>query len=183
MFEQMADRRNVFVSYARADGERVATTLRTRLEQTLPMFKFWQDRSEMVGGFPWWSQIAAAIDEARCVLLVMTPAAMQSDSVRNEWQYARAQGVYVCPIRDPDNEKLAEFFPHLPRWMGKRHFRDSVSEWDQLVKEVANPPTEPRVLFMSPEQPKHFIQRPAEFERLKNLLLDAATQGARSRSL
>src|ERR1035441_9984088 len=104
----MLSKPSVFISYARDDGEKFATNLRERLEKALPQFEFWQDRSSMQGGLPWWVQIAGAIERAHCLILVMTPAAMASSSVRDELSYARRQGVYVCPVKGAPDDVLKD---------------------------------------------------------------------------
>ena len=86
----------VFISYARSDGEQFATQLRKRLEaKHIPL---WHDRVGMEGGRDWWQQITQALDVVEFMLLVMTPAAMQSEIVRKQWRYARQQGVCVYPV-------------------------------------------------------------------------------------
>ena len=91
----------VYISYARSDGEPFATQLRQRLEaEHIPL---WQDRVGLEGGKDWWLQITEALDKVEFLVLVMTPAAMQSETVRKEWQYARQQGVCVYPVKgEPD---------------------------------------------------------------------------------
>jgi hypothetical protein len=91
----------VFLSYARADGEPFATQLRQRLEaEHIPL---WQDRVSMEGGRDWWQQITEALDVVEFMVLVMTHAAIESETVRKEWRYARQQGVCVYPVKgEPD---------------------------------------------------------------------------------
>ena len=95
----MAERPTVFISYARKDGEVFATKLRKRLETEHPEISLWQDRTRMEGGVGWWRQITEALDKARFLVLVMTPAAMQSTISRKEWRYARQQGLCVYPVK------------------------------------------------------------------------------------
>lgn len=79
----------VFISYARTDGEPFATRLRQRLEaEHIPL---WQDRVGLEGGKDWWLQITDALEKVEFLVLVMTPAAMLSETVRKEWRYARQQ--------------------------------------------------------------------------------------------
>ena len=92
-----AESPRVFISYARSDGEPFATDLRQRLlAEHIPL---WQDRVGMEGGRDWWQQITEALDQVEFMVLVMTPAAMQSPMVRKEWRYARQQGVCVYPVK------------------------------------------------------------------------------------
>jgi hypothetical protein len=80
----MQGKPKIFISYAREDGEKFATDLLNRLQLAFPQFDFWQDRSAMQGGLPWWVQIAGAIEHAHALILVITPAAMRSASVKAE---------------------------------------------------------------------------------------------------
>lgn len=81
----------IFISYARRDGKHFAGKLRDRLErESIPC---WKDIVGMEGGRDWWIQIQDAINNVEFLVLVMTPAAMQSKTVRKEWRYARQQGV------------------------------------------------------------------------------------------
>lgn len=61
----LASSPRVFLSYARKDGEDFATALRRRLSAEEPQITLWQDRAEMEGGVGWWTQIEAALDQAR----------------------------------------------------------------------------------------------------------------------
>ncbi len=112
------ERRAIFISYAREDGERFASSLRERLEKEAPdAGTIWQDRARMEGGRPWWLQIAGALDAARYLVSVMTPKAVESPVVRQEWEYARKQGVCLYPVI------AAPFdFEALPPWMARLHF-------------------------------------------------------------
>jgi hypothetical protein len=95
----------VFLSYARADGETPAAELRERLAREAPDVEIKQDRLFLEGGIGWWKQITDAIDSAEFLVLVMTPAAIESGNVQREWRYARQQGVCVYPVKGaPDAE-------------------------------------------------------------------------------
>ena len=88
----------VFISYARTDGEQFAAELRQRLEaEDIPL---WQDRVGLEGGKDWWLQIKEALDVVEFMVLVMTPVAMQSKMVREEWRYARQQGYASIQSRE-----------------------------------------------------------------------------------
>jgi hypothetical protein len=55
-------------------------------EEGIPL---WQDRVRMEGGRNWWLQITEALKEVGFMVLVMTPNALCSPSIRKEWRYAR----------------------------------------------------------------------------------------------
>src|SRR6266852_5813508 len=156
----------VFISYARSDGERFAAQLRQRLEaEYIPL---WQDRVGMEGERDWWQQITEALDVVEFMLLVMTPAAMQSETVRKEWRYARQQGVCVYPvIGEPDLD-----FNSLPHWMRSAHFYDLAYEWQKLLNDLNTRCLLARVPFMVEDLPADYVPRPQEFEALIEKLLD-----------
>jgi WD40 repeat protein len=156
----------VFISYARSDGEELARELAQRLErEDIPI---WQDRLKMEGGRDWWLQITDALNEVEFMVLVMTPAAMRSEIVRKEWQYARQQGVCVYPIQGIKGLQFEE----LPRWMRNVHFYDINLEWTKLVQDLKSPCETPRVPFMVEALPDDFVSRAGQLGELASLLLD-----------
>jgi hypothetical protein len=101
----------------------------------------------------------------------MTPSAMQSETVRKEWRYAPQQGVCVYPVKAAPDSQLQ--FAQLPRWMSKAHFFDIEKEWEGFLAHLRKGCDTPRVPFMAPDLPETFVERPNEFGRLKDLLLNA----------
>ncbi len=166
---QSHQRSGVFLSYARADGEHSAEALRQRLNQQAPDIVIKQDRLLLEGGIGWWKQLTEAIDSVEFLILLMTPAAMQSPMVAKEWRYARQQGVCVYPVKAAPDSEL--HFDQLPRWMSKAHFFDLDKEWDTFIAHLHKGCDKPRVPFMPPDLPENFVNRPDEFNRLKSLLL------------
>ncbi|MBV8629417.1 MAG: TIR domain-containing protein, partial [Silvibacterium sp.] len=164
-------RSGVFLSYARKDGEPFADALRERLRQKAPDIDIKQDRILLEGGVGWWKQLTDAIDSVEFLVLVMTPSAMHSETVRKEWRYARQQGVCVYPVKAAPDSELK--FSELPQWMQKAHFFDIDKEWESFVAHLRKGCDSPRVPFMAPDLPENFVERPNEFGQLKNLLLSA----------
>jgi hypothetical protein len=159
-----------FLSYARADGEEFAAALRARLEAEQPHLSLWQDRDRMEGGIGWWRQITEAIDRVEFLIMVMTPAALSSETTRREWRYARQQGVRVCPVMGVRVDQLP--IHTLPGWMRKAHFYDLDKEWPTFVSFLNSTRRENRVPFMPPDLRSDFVSRPSEFEALLSALLD-----------
>ncbi len=164
-------RTGVFLSYARKDGEQFAGALRERLRTKAPDIPIKQDRLLLEGGVGWWKQLTEAIDSVEFLVLVMTPSAMQSETVRKEWRYARQQGICVYPVKAAPDSELQ--ISQLPRWMNKAHFFDIEKEWESFLAHLRKGCDTSRVPFMAPDLPDTFVQRPEEFGRLKNLLLIA----------
>ena len=155
----------VFLSYSRADEE-YATRLRTRLEAEAPDVSLWQDRTRMEGGIGWWQQVKDALEHVEFMVLVMSPATLDSETVRKEWRHARQQGVCIYPVKAADFE-----FARLPRWMSSVHFFDLEKEWPTFLQYLRSPALPQRVPFMAPDLPANFVNRPLEFTTLRDRLL------------
>ena len=160
----------VFISYARKDGEAFATALRRRIETTEPEITLWHDRAQMEGGVGWWKQIEEALDKVKFLVIVMTPAAMSSESTRREWRYARQKGVIVYPVKGASDSELD--YASLPTWMQKAHFFDIHEEWQTFTNYLKSDRQPTHVPFMAPDLPRGFVQRPREFEAILSLVLD-----------
>ncbi len=91
----------VFISYARADGEAFATTLFDKLTAELGEGTILRDRRNVEGGKPWWKQLKEMLDSVRFLVLIATPAALASENVEDEWNYAREQGLCIYPVQIP----------------------------------------------------------------------------------
>ena len=161
----------IFISYARSDGEEFARNLCRRLVEE-NRFSIWQDRAEMEGGKNWWQQIVEALknEYIEYMVLVMTPAAMGSDTVRREWRLARQEGVYVVPyIASPDLD-----INTLPKWMSAPHFVNPAipEQWTRFIRTLESPCNEQRVAFMVEDLPEDFVMRSREFDQLITNLLN-----------
>jgi len=168
-----ADNPRIFISYSRQDGEDFATDLRQKLIAIFGEDQLWQDRAKMEGGVGWWSQIEQALEAVEFMVLVATPEAMKSPIVAKEWRRARQEGVCVYPVQVPG---LPIDFKTFPRWMADSHFYNLDKEWDTFVNYLKSPCTAVKVPFMPPPLPEHFVERPGEFNALRDLLLDADRQ-------
>jgi WD40 repeat protein len=165
-------RHGAFISYARADGEPAAKALQARLAADAPDIPAWLDRYEIEGGVGWWTQIEKELDRAEFLLLLMTPAAMQSENTSREWRSARQRGVCVYPIKGVD----ALDFDVLPNWMRKAHFYDPDTEWPKLLAHLRRGCVQTRVPFMAPPLPPSFVARHRETEALIDLLRARGTR-------
>jgi hypothetical protein len=84
-----------FISYAREDKEFVLK-LATRLRGE--GVEVWLDKLELVAGQQWDREIEEALEACRGMLVVMSPEAMASKNVRDEWSYALDEEKLVVPI-------------------------------------------------------------------------------------
>ena len=93
----MPDAPRVFISYARADS----TSFVNRLEQDLKAQQFdpWVDRRKLEGGAAWLAAIQQAIDDCQAMVVVLSPAAVQSQYVHLEYHYAQEEGKLVIPVQ------------------------------------------------------------------------------------
>lgn len=162
-------RQGAFISYARTDGEPAARALQERLRQDAPDIPTWLDRLELEGGVGWWSQIEQELDRAEFLLIVMTPAAMQSANTRREWRAARQRGVCVYPVKGCADAELD--YASLPNWMQKAHFYDPDIEWQKLIAHLRRGCVATRVPFMVPAVSAAVIERPRETRALLQALL------------
>jgi WD40 repeat protein len=172
----MAVRNGVFISYARKDGESFAASLRERFVADAPDICVAQDRILLEGGDGWWKQLTEAIDRSEFLILVMTPASVSSDSVAKEWRYARQRGVCVYPVLGAPAQAL--FRRPLPKWMSDSHFYDIDKEWNTLIGHIRAGCRAKYVPFMAPDLPSTYVQRPAEYQALKELILSAEGETA-----
>jgi hypothetical protein len=168
--KQSGRQARVFISYARNDGKEFANNLRARLEaEGIPI---WQDRTGMEGGRDWWLQIVEALNHVEFMVLVMTPAALQSTMVRREWRYARQQGVCVYPVQ----AALQLDFSQLPRWMRSVHFYDLNAEWPKFVNDLNTRCQQLHVPFMVEDLPTDFVDRPQVLNALLGTILDGSLE-------
>jgi hypothetical protein len=182
---QMQGKPRVFISYCRSDGTMFATKLRQRLERRHSEIALWQDVISERGGSDWWLQITQALDQVEYMVLVLTPDAMKSPTVRKEWRYARQEGVCVYPIQG--SSKLD--FSSLPRWIRDQHIDDigydaerkkftAPGQWQKFINNLNTPCETPRVPFMADDLPENFVERPCEFHQLVDLLRDVKREEA-----
>lgn len=145
--------------------------LRRRLETTLGKDNLWQDRTRLEGGVNWWNQITEALEVVQFMVLIATPAAMQSAIVTKEWRYARQKGVCVYPVRVPDQPIDVG---SLPSWMKSLHFYTLEKEWDNFLIHLQSNCHAENLPFMPLDLPSHHIIREREFAILKAKIIDIA---------
>lgn len=86
----------IFISYSRQDE-----TLVRKLAQSLQAdnFDIWLDVLNISSGEKWANAIQQGLDDSDAMVLVITPTAMESNQVANEWQYYLEENKPVIPIR------------------------------------------------------------------------------------
>jgi hypothetical protein len=86
--------RQVFISYARSDAERVDALVKG-LRQL--RYDVWLDE-ELTGGQAWWDAILSQIRASSAVLVAVSPSALESVAVRQEYEYGHATGRPLLPV-------------------------------------------------------------------------------------
>jgi WD40 repeat protein len=159
----------VFLSYSRKDGLEVARRLQAILEaEGLSLYR---DLSDLDGGEDWWRQVETAIKGVEHVVLVLTPQALQSRYVRDEWKLARQEGKAVWPVSGPGELD----FSHLPHWMARanRHDIHIPESRNRLILGLSGPAREKRVPFMADPLPAGFVARPEKLAEIKRKILNS----------
>jgi hypothetical protein len=75
----------IFISHAAGDGE-LASQLSDRLSQA--GFVAWDAAKEIAPGDNWAKEIGRALDESDVIVALITPGALQSQSLQGDIQYA-----------------------------------------------------------------------------------------------
>ena len=162
----------VFLSYGRADDEQFVAALQRQLAGR--GIGVWWDRAEMPSrGLTFLQEIRDAVAVAERLVLVVGPAALRSDYVRAEWQYALALSKPVIPVL-----RIGEM-EALPPEVGRVHCidaratRPAQDAFDELARVLGEPlPLLGAFLTPIPALPPYFQPRTAEMSRLAELLLE-----------
>jgi len=127
----------VFISYSRRDAsavDRVAAELERR------GFRVWVDRSGLVGGADWTTEIVGAIREADAFVVVLTRSSIASEDVANEVHLAGERKLPVFPVLLEAVEIPETLAYHLA---GRQRFDlggdDARFEVDRLVRAIGSP--------------------------------------------
>lgn len=84
-----------FLSYSRKDKQ-TAITLRDDL--AFRGISVWMDLQDIPLGAAWASEIEAAITDCECFLLLMTPASLESEYVKYEYEFAMKRQKKIIPL-------------------------------------------------------------------------------------
>lgn len=134
---------DIFLSYKRED-EVFAGTLAHALEQS--GYSVWWDRS-LLAGNSWRSQIRAAIDRSRVMIVIWTPASAgpDGDFVRDEAGLGKQRGVLI-PVHMEDTELPLGFgelqSTDLRQWRGSRRdifYKDLTASIDAKLQGLPLP--------------------------------------------
>ena len=85
-----------FISYSKKDSSSFAIKLATALKER--GFKVWLDQLDIKGGLIWDTAIQKALDEAGCVIILLSESSVSSNNVLDEASYALNRKKKVIPI-------------------------------------------------------------------------------------
>jgi CRP-like cAMP-binding protein len=86
----------IFVSYARTDEAFVTRLANSLIKQNIDV---WLDRYRIQPAKSWARQIGKALDDCQVMMLVLSPGAVASDNVEDEWNYYLDQKRPVVVVR------------------------------------------------------------------------------------
>src|SRR3974390_1880962 len=105
----------IFISYARKDGADLAQRLQSDLSKK--GFDAWLDTQRSRGGATWTRETEAALDQANCVLALLSHGSYISETCRSEQLRALRKGTCVIPLKaQPDTE--------IPLHLEAKNYRD-----------------------------------------------------------
>lgn len=167
----------IFISYSRSN-EVFAEKLESDLHEQ--GFEPWRDREDMQIGEDWWRQIQQSIDRADVMILCLSPEALKSSVVHDEWRYAKGKGVRVIPVVATNID-----YDILPRWANRvdiADFRDEVQGAERtrtrFFQQLREPYKRHKAVFMDGPHfdPNRFIMRQEEYDALHSALIDQTGQ-------
>jgi hypothetical protein len=96
--------KHVFLSYSRSDAEVMRRVRDTLQEEGLAV---WTDETLTPGTPSWQAAIETALEDAGCVVVLLSPDARKSQWVANELSFATAQDVSIFPVLVRGDDKDA----------------------------------------------------------------------------
>jgi len=170
----MSDLPHIFISYARKDGRELALRLHDDLLKH--NYDVWLDTAEIEGGASWSHEIEAAIDRCNVALALLSKGSYLSEICRAEQLRSLRRDKRVIPLLVQANSDRPLYLEHL-------NFRD-FSEASQyatmlqtLLGDIKGGETRPlpakhlTTFNNAPPLPPTFVNRPDEFERLRQAIV------------
>lgn len=104
-----AGRLSIFVSYSREDWPEYVEPLVNRLRQA--GFGVWVDQYLIRGGQDWLDEINQALESSDCLVLCVSPAALESKYVKIEYRYFLTEDKPILPLMCRPAKLPAELRP------------------------------------------------------------------------
>jgi WD40 repeat protein len=161
---------SLFISYAREDDEPFVEKLYQDIKEK--GFEIWWDRAAMKNrGRTFLQEIRDAIEDSDLLIAVIGPKAIESDSVRYEWEHAFLFSKGVIPILRmgdytllvPEMSKL-----HCPDFREGRPYEEALEELIRLLKEPI-PSLGP--IIGVPSLPPNHLPRKKDLNIIKEMVL------------
>ncbi|MBN1249372.1 MAG: TIR domain-containing protein, partial [Anaerolineae bacterium] len=178
--------KRLFLSYAWKDDAQFVEHLYRALSAA--GYTVWWDRARLVNrGTPIVQELRDAIFESTDRFLpVIGPAALVSEMVQQEWQYARDICLTITPIiRLGANDDVPPDFRRF-LWSDFRHLEEGTesfaAEYGNLLRIISKPPHPAGPLFRVPGRPQPFIPRADVVEDIKEELLCGVSRRRRTSS-
>ncbi len=162
----------VFIAYHIDDGRNLSAKARNTLQAK--GVSVWKDLIPQQGQRDWLQQVTQAIERVDFLVLIMTPAAVESRLMRRLWRMAHQGGTCIYPVTEADNID----FSLLPRWIRQVHFYNLQLEWPKLIHSLNGKCRTPRIPFMADDLPDDFVNRPKEMDTLVSYLFDPQREEA-----
>ena len=121
-------------------------------------------------------QVLRAIKRVKHLVLILSRRALASDWVKREWTHARMVGRKVSPILADQTIRPSD----LPSWIRRTDVYDVTEpeRWEMLVQVLKRPGETRRVPYMAGDVSPEFVERPAEYAKLKGAVLSAGADKA-----
>ncbi len=123
----------IFISHSHKD-----TSFVTGIQRTLATYGIdaWVDRNKLIGGEAWHQRLRTTIEQCDAFILVLTPAALASRMVQEEYQLAHSLGKRIFPVLYKRVRRLPEEVRDLhwfdARRQGSRGIFDLLYTLDKL---------------------------------------------------
>jgi hypothetical protein len=144
----------VFLSYGRGDDRKLIDAIERDLQAA--GFAVWRDEGSMPSrGRSFIHELRVAIEQADRIVLAVGPAAMRSEHVLMEWQYALTVDRVVVPVW------LSSDFRTLPPELANLHaIRLDVEGTAGVIRRLREDPPPLGQLHGVPQLPPHYRPRP-----------------------
>jgi serine/threonine-protein kinase len=126
----------VFISYRRSDSQHVVA-LASKL--TAQGYRVWFDQ-ELVGGEEWWDTILTNIRLSDVFIFALTPASLQSEPCRLEYEWAHGLRKRILPVLLEDGVDFRVLSPALQQIQVVDYRQPEDRGWRLLVSALGNLP-------------------------------------------
>lgn len=166
----MNNKQHVFISYAHEDRKQMQWI---HAALTSAGFPIWTDEGLSPGVASWRDAIQDAIEHAHCIVALLSPSAKKSRWVKNELDYADAQGIRVFPVLISGDDRtsipLSLISSHYTDLRGSSRKRIAlvVAAINELMSDKAD-----RTLADLPMQPSQPKVSPSSEDQIRILIVD-----------